>query len=248
MMTGSPLSTVRQRQRVLSGLGADESGGWGTASPGTATTGVAAGALGITQALRRGDTGSAILAGVSTAGTGLMAILPTAAIPVVGPIIAGVTIALQLLLSRKGPKQKVATTEIVNAVEPHLKENVQAYLALPVHYASAQALALANFDAGWAYVVSHCNIPEMGNPGIACTADRQRGGQWDWFSYYRDPIASDPTVIADPTPDEVAIAQVESMLGGDTMIAGRAVPTGLLVAGGLAILALSMGGSGGGRR
>ena len=246
MMTGSPLSTLRARQRVLSGLGADESGGWGASNPGATATGVASGAMAIMQSLQKGDTGAALMAGVSTAGPGLMSIIPTAAVPVVGPIIAGVTIALQMLMSRKGPKQKVATTEIVNAVEPELKRNMEAYLALPVHYRSAQALALANFDAGWAYVQSKCNIPEMGNPGIECTKDRQRGGQWDWFAYYRDPIADDPKVVPDPTMTDEAGA----FLSGNTSIGGKSIPTSLLLAGGAVALLMLMpsGGGGGGRR
>lgn len=226
----------------VSGLGAGESGGWGTTNASGAVTGIAEGAAGIMKSLQSGDSESAIMAGVSTVGGGIMSILPAAAVPVVGPIIVGVTLALQMLLSRKGPKQKVATTEIVNAVEPELKRNMEAYLALPVRYKAAQALALANFDAGWAYVVSHCNIPEMGNPGIECTKDRQRGGQWDWFSYYRDPIADDPGVIANPVVSPLDIAGT-----GSINISGFSVSP--LILGGAALLLLLMvSGGGGGRR
>lgn len=130
----------------------------------------------------------------------------TAAIPIVGPIIAGVTIGLSFLFARKGPKQKVATTKIVDAVEPYMKQNLEGYLAGPRNR-SAQAQALANFDAGWQYIVEHCNIPEMGDPGQRCTDDRKagacvwhddKGECWNWFKGYRDPIANDiPT--DDPT-------------------------------------------------
>lgn len=166
-----------------------------------------------------------------------------AAVPIIGAAIAGVMIGLTLLFNRKGPKQKVATTEVVNAVEPKLVENRDAYLALPVHYQSAQTAALANFDAGWQYVVQSCNIPEMGEPGVRCTSDRQRGGQWDWFSYYRDPIANDPNVVPDPQVDSVT-GEVVGENGGVT-IGGMTLSNNTLLyaGGGLLLLALLSGGS-----
>jgi hypothetical protein len=142
---------------------------------------------------------------VSTAAT-MGAHWATVAIPIVGPIIAGVTIALAFYFARKGPKQKVATTEIVNVVEPELVKNLDGYLSGP-RTVSSQAQALANFDAGWNYVMDSCNIPEMGEPGQRCTSDRQSGacvwrdaqGEcWNWFKGYRDPIANDPNVLPDP--------------------------------------------------
>ena len=232
----------RRRARVVSLGFADKSSGWGADDVSGAVTGLAQGASSIMQSLQKGDTSSAIMAGVSTVGGGIMSIIPASAIPVVGPIIVGVTMALQMLLSRKGPKQKVATTEIVNAVEPELKRNMEAYLALPVRYKAAQALALANFDAGWAWVASHCNIPEMGNPGIECTKDRQRGGQWDWFSYYRDPIADDPGVVANPPMSPLDIPGTGSInIGG--------ISVSPIMLGGAALLVLLMvSGGGGGKR
>lgn len=164
----------------------------------------------------------------------------TAAIPIVGPVIAGVTIGLSMLFGRKGPKQKVATTKIVDAVEPELKKNVEGYLA-GARNVSSQAQALANFDAGWQYVVEHCDIPEMGDPGKRCVSDRQRGGQWDWFSYYRDPIANDPGVQPDPT----IVDSVLSVLGGGGGAAAGAAESGislgaLAIPAGLLALALLM--------
>jgi hypothetical protein len=188
-----------------------------------------------------GTAGTAVAAvgasGAVTAGTAM-----AAAIPIIGVAIAGVMIALTLIFNRKGPKQKVATTEIVNKVEPLLKENLDAYMALPVHYQSAQTAALANFDAGWQYVVQSCNIPEMGAPGVRCTADRQPGGQWDWFSYYHDPIASDPNVVPDPQVDSVT-GEVLGENGGMS-IGGMTFSnnTVLMAAGGLLLVAMVAGG------
>lgn len=197
------------------------------------------------QALTTGSVGAAgaVITAVgsssSMAGTALAAV-----VPVIGPVIAGVMIALTLLFNRKGPKQKVATTKIVDAVEPKLKENRDAYLALPVHYYSAQQAALANFDAGWAYVQQHCNIPEMGEPGTRCTNDRQRGGQWDWFVYYRDPIANDTAVVPDPAVDSVtgeSLGENGGITIGGVTLGGNT----LLIAGGaLLLVAMASGGSG----
>jgi hypothetical protein len=124
--------------------------------------------------------------------------LSASAVPVIGAAVAGVTLGLQLLFNRKGPKQKRITTEIVNELEPLLRHNLEAYLSGPRTRAS-QAAALKNFDDAWAWLASAeaCGNPDLGNPGKACIADRSRGGKWDWFSYYRDPIANDPEVEED---------------------------------------------------
>ena len=157
-------------------------------------------------------------AGLSTA-SALGSTWATAAIPVVGPIIAGVTIGLTMLFARKGPKQKVATTAIVDKVEPMLRQNVDAYLADPT--AAKQQQAIANFNAGWQYVVEHCGIPEMGTPGRNCISERDRGGRWDWYALYADPILNTP-----PRPSAAATAAstaastigsaISSIFGGGT--------------------------------
>jgi hypothetical protein len=148
-------------------------------------------------------TSSALIATGTISSTSAMA----SVIPVIGPIIAGVTIALSLIFGRKGPKQKVATTKIVNDVEPQLQKNLAGYLALARRYRAAQAQALANFDAGWLYVTQNCGQSAMGDPGQACIKDRQAGACtwrdtgsqcWNWFSAYRDPIANDAAVVDDP--------------------------------------------------
>jgi len=187
-----------------------------------------------------GSTQSIVLAAPQIAGAAIGgaaasgATWATAAIPIVGPIIAGVTIGLTLLFSRKGPKQKVATTQIVDAVEPLLRQNLEGYMSGP-RTRSAQAQALANFDAGWQYVVEHCQIPEMGNPGKACVSDRTRGGQWDWFSYYRDPIANDSQVRDDVS---AAVDDIGQSLSSGS-VAG--IPTALMLVAGLVVVGLMAG-------
>lgn len=118
-------------------------------------------------------------------------------VPIVGPIVAGVALALGIILARKGPEQKRITTEIVNELEPLLQQNLEGYFTGPRTRASQEA-ALANFDAAWRYLTSAqaCGNPELGEPGQRCITDRAPGGQWDWWAYYRDPIAQDT-----PAPD-----------------------------------------------
>lgn len=246
MMHSAPaLYRDRRRTQALTGLGA--------ATAGAYTPLIQSGGQ-LSSAIQSGNVQQVTQAALGTAGTALTVAASTgvihsgtalaAAVPVIGAAIAGVMIALTLLFNRKGPKQKVATTQIVDAVEPKLAENRDAYLALPVHYQSAQTAALANFDAGWQYVVSQCNIPEMGDPGQRCTSDRQRGGQWDWFAYYRDPIANDTAVVPDPQVDAVT-GEVVGENGGITIAGVTLSNNTLLIAGGaLVVLALASGGSG----
>ena len=101
--------------------------------------------------------------------------------------------AVIMFLNRKGPKQKVASTSIVNEAEPILAQNRDIFLSGP-KTDEAKEYALGVFNQVWASVVASCGDQSLGNPGKACISDRQRGGKWDWFSYYYDPIANTPTV------------------------------------------------------
>lgn len=161
------------------------------------------------------------------------------AVPIVGAVVAGVTIALTLLLNRKGPKQKEATTAIVNKMEPLLQDNLKGYLAGP-RTKAAQLQALNNFDGAWQWVVDNCNVPQMGNPGKACVEDRQSGAcHWrdsagacfNWFAGYRDPIANDTSVVPDSVlgPSLDSIGLNSSILNQD--IAGFPLSAWLLGAG-----------------
>lgn len=180
----------------------------------------------------------------------------TAAIPFVGPAVAGVTVALALLMSRKRPQQKIATTDIVNEAEPVMRENLSGYLNGPRSPAS-QVQALENFDALWQWVVTGCSDPEMGEPGRNCISERRRGGSapWcptgrgcDWFTLYRDPIAND-TPIETPAPGgSNSPAPGGTWLSDGTWAPGGTwappstdlggIPRELLLVGGLAMAAL----------
>ena len=48
-----------------------------------------------------------------------------------------------------------------------------------------------------------CNNPALGSAGINCIKDRQRGGKYDFFAMFYDPIATDPA----PAANALAAAQ-----------------------------------------
>jgi len=139
------------------------------------------------------------LQSVSAGGSIATALAPASLVPVIGPIIAGVGAALTALFARKRPRQKREATRIVDELEPLLRQNRDAYLAGP-RTPEAQAAALDNFDRAWAGLVAACNVPELGPPGQWCIQDRARGGKFDWFRLYRDPIAQTPPDIAAAVP------------------------------------------------
>lgn len=89
----------------------------------------------------------------------------------------------------------VAATSIVDQIEPYLRQNKDLYLGGP-RTLDSQQTALAVFDSTWQSVLAGCGNADLGDAGKRCISDRQRGGKWDWFSYYRDPIANDTTVNA----------------------------------------------------
>jgi hypothetical protein len=165
--------------------------------------------------------GQTIASGSTQVGGAVASFLvPAAAIPIVGLAVAGVGLAIAAIFARKGPQQKVKSTSIVNDLEPQLKANVTAYMNGP-RTVSSQRAALANFDAAWNYLKSSngCGSPDLGNPGIACIADRSRSGRWPWEVYYRDPIANDPGVLPDPLPAQ----QVADLVTAEAAAAG--IPT-----------------------
>ncbi len=223
---------------MVSGLGESRAGGITNVATGAAGNILAGGNLKQNLVL----SAPSIAGGVLTAG-GSSSIAATtwgtAAIPIIGAAVAGVTIALMMYFNRKGPKQKVATTEIVNKIEPLMQENLKGYLEGP-RTVESQRQALANFDAGWQFVVEHCGIPEMGEPGRRCISERQRGGTapWcptgsgcDWFILYRDPIANDVPVPSPSAVDSIGDSFSSIFGGGDASSSNSMLP--LLLGAGL---------------
>lgn len=197
---------------------------------------------------RDGLGASVIPAIVSTAGQAAAAVVPATlvatgtlaagslAVPVIGAAIAGVTLAISLFLNRNAQYfgEESATTQIVNQAAVLLKQNLDAWNSLSAQDKTAanQQQALANFDGVWQQVVQACNNTAYSHgsdatglsPGARCVADRAGtahggNGKYDWYAYYRDPIAND-TIYQPPSQDAAAmtVSQVEqtaSQIGTD---------------------------------
>lgn len=92
----------------------------------------------------------------------------------------------------------VTATQYANKVSELGQQNLNLYMAIPTpRPKSLQLEALANFDSIWNALVSQCGNPALGTAGQRCISERQRGGKYDYFSYYRDPIANDTNVYDD---------------------------------------------------
>jgi hypothetical protein len=159
---------------------------------------------------------------------------------------------LQLIFARKGPKQKVATTEIVNQVEPLLDENVRGYLAGP-RTASSQRQAIENFKAGWQFVLENCGAEVMGEPGRRCILERQEGARpaWgaNWFELYLDPIRNDPDVKRDTVSSTLNAAGLPDIFtpapagGGILQSKVLGLPMALVAAGLVLVMATTADGN-----
>jgi len=107
-------------------------------------------------------------------------------------IIGGVQIGIDALFNRKSGAQKQAATSIVNQMEPLLKQNVDTFLAAEPKTPELKAKALGVFENSWQQMVGMLSDPALGKPGQVGVTDRARGGKWDWWSYYYDPILNEP--------------------------------------------------------
>lgn len=212
----------------VAGLGDSQHAGAIVAAGGQAAAGIVPAALASSAAASAAAGGSGLILGLA----------PALAVPVVGAAIAGITLVVGMWVNRKGPKQKVATTEIVNEAEPLLKQNLDAFLAGGQTRVDQQQ-ALYNFDSIWDLVVQKCSDPYNGTPGQNCVRDRQRGSTkgYDWFRLYRDPIANAQVHEAPVTVE----SGVNDLLRGDftaldSFASGLDLPKvlgGVLLVGGL---------------
>lgn len=94
----------------------------------------------------------------------------------------------------------IAATEYANQFATLIQQNKDAYFSVPApRPKSVQTQALANFDALWNGLISvqACGNPSLGDPGKRCISERARGGRFDAFTPFRDPIANDPDVYSD---------------------------------------------------
>lgn len=97
--------------------------------------------------------------------------------------------------NRKGPRQKIEATRIVNEAATHLEAVKQAYLSAPNRTSADKAAALQAIDYTFAQLVAMLQDPQLGEPGRRAIQERIRGTggtvRWDWYSYYRDPVEQD---------------------------------------------------------
>ena len=139
-------------------------------------------------------------AGVAAAASaGLLTTLgiTAAAVPIIGPIVAGVTLLVSALgLGNGCGGTCTQATQVVNQIEPLMQQNVTAAQQQAqsnggcLTQAEADQLE-ANFQSLWSKVLSGCGaIPAPG--GTQCISDRQPGGKYDWTSYYLTPIQQIP--------------------------------------------------------
>ena len=127
----------------------------------------------------RGDRQAAYIGQAAASAASLTGVLVAslAAIPIAGPIaarIAAIGLALANVFSGCG-QTCIQATSYANQAEPLLLQNLQQYMAAPVHYASLQAAALNNFELTWTALQQACSSPSLGSAGQACISDRQQG-------------------------------------------------------------------------
>lgn len=200
----------------------------------TAAQGVQAGGAVGTAAIS-----SAVGAGAISASTAALAI------PIVGAVVAGVTIWLSI--NGRKNAQKSASTAVMYDIQHQQEANLQGYLDGP-RTVSSQRLALQNFDALTELLKSTagCGNPDLGDAGRRCWQERAvPDGIYSWYRSYRDPIANDtpnpdpPSIIEGATQQLTSFA--DSFFGSFAGAQGGALPDHwpVLAAIGLAAVAFS---------
>jgi hypothetical protein len=163
--------------------------------------------------------------------------VPVAFDPITAAVGGAAAIAnLWVASARLRGGQKIASSEVANRVEAQLKQNLSNYQGqASQHTTSQQAQALAVFDYWIDFLQSPdgCGNQGNGSAGERCISERVRGGQWDWYALYRDPIANDSNVIADANP---VAATVDSITQSITQATGLSAETIQKIAIGAAIL------------
>lgn len=84
--------------------------------------------------------------------------------------------------TRRG-RRKEEATQVVDEAEVYLKQNLRLFQEGEV----GAEEAASNFNNVWNYVVTMCKRVG-GSPGERCISERERGGRYDWFAWYLDPI------------------------------------------------------------
>lgn len=173
---------------------------------------------------------------------GLGAVAPSLGTSLVGAgVSAGVAVAtsaaaLWLGSINASHQAMTATTQIVNALEPLLNANKNAYLAGPGSCAD-QAAALAAYDTAiqWLRSPKGCGAGVFGSAGNACISDRiGSGARWPWDQWYRDPIANDPRAAGCAAANQGGAAEASAQTNIYNLVSGSVQQTapGQFVGGG----------------
>lgn len=191
--------------------------------------------------------------------------IPLAAVPFIGPALAAISLGIAAILNSGCGQTCVVTSQWANQAEELLRQNIEAYFALPAPRTTVQqAAAVANFLQVWNTLVSQCSNPSVGAAGQSCISDRQAGachwtqpaasvppwgtpaaGQcWNWWNGYHDPIANDQVVEASTSQQVVGAADtvtsdltsaIDQVTGGSISTSTIALGLGLF----LVVLAVS---------
>lgn len=102
-------------------------------------------------------------------------------------------------------------TTVVNQAAVQLQANLTAWNNSSKTTADQQQ-AIANFNSVWNIVVQQCQ-QIGGQGGKGCIADRQRGGKFDWFATFLDPIQN-----ATPSDAGTISAVLTSDLGSNGLL------------------------------
>lgn len=151
----------------------------------------------------------------SSGGAASTGVIAGAAGGPIGLAIGGAITGLMLLFGRKGPKQKLAATDIVNAAATFFQTNDADFFAGRI----SKQEALSRFEqvANEAFN----QLAQLGDPGHRAIEERKPGGKYDWWKDHYDPIATAAT--ATPNPLQSVMAGNVSSPSPLIMIAGLAV-------------------------
>lgn len=193
------------------------------------TLGASAGAVIAATAVSNAPTSTKIETGI---GTSLLtaAAVPSPASPFLA-IAGGIAELAGALGIGSGCGQTCITaTQYANRTSDLAQQNMNVYLSLPTpRPKSLQQEALGNFDAIWNALVQQCGNPALGSAGQRCISERQRGGKYDYFSYYRDPIANDTNVYDD----------TQAAVSAPTVVPPSSIPTQITTPSGTAVIPIS---------
>ena len=158
--------------------------------------------------------------------------------------IAGVLVSLLASVFKGCGSSCTLTSDAANQIEQALQQNLEAYMSSG-HTQAEQTAALANFDNTWAQLEQYCGQASFGTAGQNCISDREAGAChyetsaggwqqlngtwtyvapglqgsgstcWNWFVGYRDPIANDPTVVANAASPTSASATGTGTIADD---------------------------------